>query len=64
MNNGLKPLLPVVLVVVVLTLLGAVLVFAGVPMAGTTNALRAAIGATGLTLLIAYAYVHQSKTGH
>ncbi|HEX9104145.1 MAG TPA: hypothetical protein VF997_18160 [Polyangia bacterium] len=52
------------LVVLALTLIGTVLVFAGMPMAGTWSALVAGLVAATLTLLMAAAFSHKERTGH
>ena len=57
-------LLPIVSLVTVLSLVGAVLVFAGFPMAGTGSAIAAASGALVMTLLMAFAFSHEPKAGH
>ena len=59
-----KKLYPTVLVVMALTLIGSVLIFAGFPMAGTGSALIGAGVAATLTLLMAAAFAHKEKTGH
>ncbi len=64
MNNGAKDLVPVVALVTVLSLVAAVLLFAGIPMAGTASAIIATVVAMTLTLAMAAAFSHKEKTGH
>jgi len=64
MDNGSKQLIPVVLLVSALSLVGAVLVFAGIPMAGTGSAIIGVVVALVLTLLMAFAFSHEPKSGH
>ena len=64
MNKGAKGLIPVVTLVTTLSLVGAVLVFAGFPMAGTESALIGAAVASVMTLLMAFAFSHSAKPGH
>lgn len=59
-----KKLYPTVLVVLALTLVGTILIFAGLPMAGTGSALISAFAALLLAVLVAFAYTHTPKTGH
>jgi amino acid transporter len=64
MDNGSKKLFPIVLLVSALSLVGGVLVFAGVPMAGATSTIICAVIATVLTLLMAFALSHEPGAGH
>lgn len=64
MDNGGKQLISVVLVVTTLSLVGAVLFFAGIPMAGTWSAIASVIVALALTFLMAFAFSHEPKSGH
>ena len=59
-----KKLYPTVLVVMALTLVGTILIFAGMPMAGTGSALFSAFAALVIAVLVALAYTHREKIGH
>ena len=64
MNSGAKALVPIVALVTILSIVAAVLLFAGIPMAGTGSAIIATIVATMLTLAMAFAFAHKTKPGH
>ncbi len=59
-----KKLYPTVLIVMALTLVGIILVFAGMPMAGTWSALFSAVAALTIAVLVALAYTHREHIGH
>lgn len=59
-----KKLYPTVLIISALTVCGVILIFAGMPMAGTGSALFSAFAALVIAVLVALAYTHKAKPGH
>ena len=59
-----KKLYPTVLIILALTLVGTILIFAGIPMAGSGSALFSAFGALVIAVLVALAYTHKERAGH
>ncbi|MGZ3427062.1 MAG: hypothetical protein ACXVCV_10460 [Polyangia bacterium] len=58
------PLVPLALLTTVLSLVIAVFMIVGAPMAGTAGALAAMIGAVALTIPMALIFSHGPPAGH